>query len=153
MKVVRIKAYKISQPILINKSMKQKITQFLSISTAAVVCLVSTTVPVFAINGASFGDVANGTSGAAMKNEKMQDLQTQQLARLKDLANKELARRLTALQTVINKINGVKRLTSEQKASLTSQVQQDIASLTALQTKIQADTDLTTLRTDVQSIV
>ena len=73
--------------------------------------------------------------------------------RLKERAATELTRRLTALNNLISRITSLKRLTSDQKTSLTTQVQSEISDLTTLQTKISGDTDIATLRTDVQSIV
>ena len=79
--------------------------------------------------------------------------QTQNLDRLKEKAYKEIDRRINALNKLIERINAVKRLTADQKSSLVSQVQAEITNLTNLKTKIAADTDLATLRADVQSIV
>jgi len=73
--------------------------------------------------------------------------------RLKNRAAAELTRRLTALNNLVTRINALKRLTGDQKTNLTSQVQTEITDLTTLQTKIAGDTDIATLRTDVQSII
>lgn len=75
------------------------------------------------------------------------------MSRLKTRADNEITRRVNALTKLLSQINEMKRLTSEQKTSLTSQVQNEITALTTLKTKIDADTDLATLRIDVQSIV
>lgn len=68
-------------------------------------------------------------------------------------ASKELTRRLDSLQGLVQKISDIKHLSSDQKTSLTTQVQNEITNLTNLQTKIKADTDTATLKADVQSIV
>lgn len=73
--------------------------------------------------------------------------------RLKDKASKELDRRISSLNKLLTRINGIKRLTADQKSTLTTQVQNEISNLNALKTKIAGDTDIATLRTDVQSIV
>ena len=75
------------------------------------------------------------------------------LANLKNRADNAIEARITHLTKLIDIINNIKRLTSAQKATLVGQVQDEINSLNTLKTKIDADTDLTTLRTDVKSIV
>lgn len=75
------------------------------------------------------------------------------LSRLKTRADNEIARRVNALTKLMARINDIKRLTSDQKTTLTTEVQDQINALNTLKTKIDADTDIATLRTDVQSIV
>ncbi len=75
------------------------------------------------------------------------------LTRLKSKATKEIDRRVNKLNQALTRINNATKLTSSDKVSLTSQIQAEIGSLTALKTKTQADTDIDTLRTDVKSII
>lgn len=75
------------------------------------------------------------------------------LSRLKTRGDSEINRRVSVLTHLIDVINGVKRLTTDQKTTLVSQVQDQVNSLTTLKTKIDSDTDIATLRTDVKSIV
>lgn len=75
------------------------------------------------------------------------------ISRLKTRGDNEITRRVNALTKLIDRLNNIKRLTPDQKTSLTGQIQDQINSLNTLKTKIDADTDLATLRTDVQSIV
>jgi predicted nucleic acid-binding Zn-ribbon protein len=72
---------------------------------------------------------------------------------LKQRAEKEITRRLDFLNDLITKLNGIKKLSSAEKADLQGQIQTQIDGLNALQTKINADTDNTTLRADVKSII
>lgn len=83
---------------------------------------------------------------------KMEKKTENSLERLKKKANKELERRIKALTHLITVINKFQKVSAEQKASLTAQVQTQIDALTALRAKINADTDLATLRVDVASI-
>jgi len=78
--------------------------------------------------------------------------QANKIARLKAKGDQEISRRLTALQKINAKIDRVKLLTADQKASFKEQVNKNIADLTVLKAKIDADTDLTILRADVKSI-
>jgi uncharacterized small protein (DUF1192 family) len=75
------------------------------------------------------------------------------ISRLKTRADKEIDRRVAALTKLLEKINAMKRLTSDQKTTFTNGIQGQITSLNTLKIKIDGDTDIATLRTDVQSIV
>jgi hypothetical protein len=72
---------------------------------------------------------------------------------LKQRASVEITRRISSLTQLISKVNGLKRLSDSQKANFVSQLQNQIAALQTLKTKIAADTDVETLRSDVKSIV
>lgn len=89
------------------------------------------------------------SSGSANKQMMMQ----KNGGNLQERAQKELTRRISSLKNAITRINKIKRLSAEQKTSLIAQIQTQIDSLTALQAKIEADTDPQTLQADVQSIV
>lgn len=71
----------------------------------------------------------------------------------KALADQEITRRITALEGLISQVEVIKRLSSTEVATYTSEIQSEMSSLTTLEAKINADTDLTTLNTDIQSIV
>jgi hypothetical protein len=91
----------------------------------------------------SFAASSTGTTAA----------QQAKITSLQSRATTEINRRLAALNGLTTKVNAMKRLTSDEKASFDSDITSQISSLTALQTKIAGDSDLTTLKTDVQSIV
>jgi len=76
-----------------------------------------------------------------------------QVENLKQRADNEINRRVTSLNNLIAKINNLKKITDTQKTDFVNQIQAEITSLNTLKTKIDADTDLVTLRTDAQSIV
>ncbi len=65
---------------------------------------------------------------------------------------KELDRRIKNLTKLIERITSFKRLSAATKSELTTQVQAEITSLTALKAKIQATTDPTELKSLVESI-
>jgi len=79
--------------------------------------------------------------------------QPQSLDTLKDKADQMIAQRLTSLNELKDKIVTIKKLTDTQKTQLTAKINTQINSLTALKTKIDADTDLDTLKSDSKSIV
>lgn len=67
--------------------------------------------------------------------------------------NADIAQRLTSINTAITKIEGLQKLTDIQKTSVVTGLQNDISNLNNLKGKIDADTDITTLRFDVTSIM
>lgn len=77
----------------------------------------------------------------------------QVIERIKDRSDKEIQRRIDSLNKLILRINEMKKISNEQKAILISQIQPQITDLYTLKTKIDADTDLQTIKTDAQSIV
>lgn len=72
---------------------------------------------------------------------------------LRARAKKEITRRIIFLNELLTKLANVKKITDADKTSLTNQIQAQIDGLNALQIKIDSDTDLATLRTDVKSII
>jgi hypothetical protein len=64
----------------------------------------------------------------------------------------EIDRRVSNINQVISRLSGAKRLTDVDKASLQKTLAGQISSLMTLRAKIDADTDVTTLKDDVQSI-
>ncbi len=79
--------------------------------------------------------------------------QVENVTKLKAKAVKEIDRRLESLNKVLTQLNNSAKLSTTDKATLTTAVQSEITGLTTLRAKIEADTDIATLRTDVQSIV
>jgi hypothetical protein len=105
--------------------------------------------PAFAVTRSGSDRLMAGSNAA----EKKEEVKDASMARLQARAAKEVTRRIESLNKLILRISEFKKLSTTQKTSLTTQVQAEIDKLTALQIKIQADADLTTLKTDVQSIV
>jgi hypothetical protein len=65
----------------------------------------------------------------------------------------EINRRLKTLNTLSTKINSAAKLSSSDKSLLAGEVNDEISALTSLKTKLDADTDLATAKTDAQSII
>lgn len=81
------------------------------------------------------------------------EAQATRIANLKSRADTEIQRRIASLNTLITKLNANKRLSSSQKVTFVDGINAEISSLNSLKTKIDNDTDVATLKTDVQSIV
>ncbi len=110
----------------------------------------------FVLLGLSTPAYAQTPTGASISptfKARSAGVKTENLDRLKEKANREIDRRIAGLNRLIDLVNRIKRLTDSQKTDLTTQVQNQITSLQTLKTKIAADTDIATLRADVQSIV
>lgn len=71
---------------------------------------------------------------------------------IKTRADSQIEMRLSSLNTAMTKIGEVKRLTADEQTTFSNEIQQDITALTALKTKIDADTDVATLKTDATAI-
>ncbi len=74
------------------------------------------------------------------------------MTRAKEKANKEIDRRINALNELVARIGGMSKISPEFKQNLTTNVQNQINLLTALKTKIEGDTDGATLKADIKSI-
>jgi hypothetical protein len=70
----------------------------------------------------------------------------------KSRADQEINRRIESLTNLKARINSAKRLSADQKTSLSLTLDAQISTLTSLKAKIDADTDIDTLKTDIKSI-
>lgn len=93
-----------------------------------------------------------GTKSAVRQNA-INSNDTQKIDNLKKRADGEIDRRIAALNKLIDRLSQMKKISSTQLDTFKADIQTNIDGLNALKTKIDADTDLTTLRTDVKSIV
>jgi chromosome segregation ATPase len=103
------------------------------------------TTPAFALTPA--------TSAASKKMLIKETAAGDKISKLKTRADAEIDRRIESLKKLITRLSDAKHLTADQKTSMTTDIQKLITDLTALKTKIAADTDIATLKPDVQSIV
>lgn len=78
--------------------------------------------------------------------------QAARLANLHTLADNAISMRLTALTTAQTRVNGLVKLSDDQKTTYTGEITTDINGLSSLKTKADNDTDLPTLRTDYRSV-
>ena len=67
-------------------------------------------------------------------------------------ADKEIDRRIAALNDLQARIDAMQRVTASFKQTLATNITNQVTGLTQLKTKIDADTDATTLKTDVKTI-
>lgn len=88
-------------------------------------------------------------SGLMMRDDKKEN----RTGLTKTNADREIDRRVTNLNKLIERINAMKRISADQKTALVTEVQSAITNLNTLKTKIAADTDAATLKADKQAIV
>lgn len=87
------------------------------------------------------------------KASRAAQLATTELARIIKSADEMIANRLQSLQNLLVRLQGDKRLSSDERTNLTTDVNTAISNLNTLKAKIDADTDVTTARADRKSIV
>ncbi|MBI2030016.1 hypothetical protein HYT05_00145 [Candidatus Kaiserbacteria bacterium] len=127
-------------------------TKTTAIITAATLAL-GAALPVFAIDvglGASAG--ANVRTGSTTVGAKTSAALTARIEKGKARAKEEIARRVAALGELGSKVNAMARVSADMKTSIAATVQSQIAALSSLQAKIEADTDIDTLKADIKSI-
>lgn len=78
--------------------------------------------------------------------------ETTRAAGAKEKANKEIDRRIASLTALLARIEQMTKVTAELKANIKSTVQAQIDGLVQLNAKIDADTDLATLKADVKMV-
>ncbi|HZQ30018.1 MAG TPA: hypothetical protein VFA93_02995 [Patescibacteria group bacterium] len=87
------------------------------------------------------------------KIQKQNQKQQNNLSGAKKRADQAINRRISELNKLLQRIQNDQKLTSDDKANLSSDIQSAINGLTTLKSKIDADTDLTTLKSDAKQIV
>lgn len=112
--------------------MNQKVTAF-----SAAVIVGSTLI----FNNAAFAVTAEQT---ANQQTRVQNIITK--------GNQEISRRLTSLNNLTAKINAATKLTASNKTALSSEVATEISGLTALKTKLDAETTIAGAKADAQQI-
>lgn len=124
--------------------MTYKPSHLITISAAIAVALMATTLPALGQTTLDTETAASSTASSTREANRM--------ANLIKRADREISRRITNLNSLATRIGAMKKLSSSEIISLTSSIQNEVSILTTLKTKIDGDTDLATLLTDVQSI-
>ncbi len=89
---------------------------------------------------------------ATSQAQKATERTVAQMKRMMERANKEIDNRIAGLTKLSIRIQGMKKVTDAAKTNLKATIDNEIVTLAALKTKIAADTDAETMRTDLQSI-
>jgi hypothetical protein len=99
---------------------------------------------------ASASVTAPGVSTGA--NANVQVSLSARAAKAKEKADQEIDRRTKNLNDVSARVDGIKNLSESDKASIKATLSNNLSGLAELKTKIDADADAETLRTDVKTI-
>lgn len=140
----------------INKNMKNAKKIICTSCLAAIIVGLGAPKTILGFEGDSNKNSQSQEARQALKETRDAERATIQKTNLdlrKTNANKEIDRRIASLYELINKINSVKRLSTEQKESLSSQVKIEITNLESLKVKISEDTELDSLKVHKQEIV
>jgi hypothetical protein len=136
------------------KYFKKIITMSASALTAAVIVFPAV---IFAlgitINSAASAESSPGANASTTGTAGASAAQTTRLNNIISRGNAEITRRINSLNEVSAKISNAPHLTSTNKSLLSNEVTTEIAGLTALKTKLDADTQVSTAVTDAQGIV
>jgi predicted nucleic acid-binding Zn-ribbon protein len=138
---------------MINKLICNKMKKIILIVVLGIILSTSTSYAVGNLLQAKEANLAQREVKLASKTATITQVQANISQDLKQRAQKEITRRLNFLNELLTRLNGIKKISSAEKADLQSQIQTQIDGLNALQTKINGDTDNTTLKTDVKSII
>jgi hypothetical protein len=113
-----------------------------------------TSVPAYALGVSLPAQPAavGATASSTKKADKKLSAQEARIAKAQDRASQEIDRRTKALTELTSVIQGMRHLTDEQKNNFSANYAKIITSLNELKAKIAADTELATLKTDIQSI-
>ncbi len=85
---------------------------------------------------------------ANITTERKQD----ELARIKKRADAEINRRINSLNKLLTRIQNDNKLSADEKSSISADINSNIAGLTSLKAKIDADIDAATARSDAKQI-
>ncbi|MCL4366318.1 hypothetical protein M1437_03770 [Patescibacteria group bacterium] len=113
--------------------------------------LIANPQPVFAQMGVN--RLVNQVQRVENQATRIAQRQEQNLDNLKKRADKMINNRVSSLNKLLQRIQNDKRLSTDEKTSLSGDVQANITGLTQLKAKIDADTDITTVRADTRSII
>src|SRR6185312_5611489 len=109
--------------------------------------------PVWAANSHADAHLTQAATRMTAMASKAAERQDTQLAAIQKSADTMIENRITALNTLLSKIQNDTRLSADEKTTLTTNINTMIANLNALKAKIDADTDATTARADRKTIV
>lgn len=109
--------------------------------TFGILAALSLIAPAFAL-----AETATGTSTppAAVK--------TAAMTRMEGKAGQEIDRRVTNLNDLLSRVDGIKNLSASDKSSISSAITNQVNGLTQFKSKIAADADLAAMKADVKSI-
>ena len=121
-------------------------------NTSTAKIAVATLLGLATLGGMTLPAYAATASSTAAREARQTANEATRIEQIKTAANKEIDRRTASLNDLSTRIGEMKHESDASKASLTTMIQGQLTEMATIKAKIAADTDLTTLKTDVQSI-
>ncbi len=115
--------------------------------------LLQSSLPAFAAENVGGQKLLNQVNHEVNQASKAANKQSNQLPAIIKRSNTMITSRIASLTKLLNRIQNDKRLSASEKTALTTQIQTAINGLNGLKTKIDADKDATTARSDEKSII
>ncbi len=97
--------------------------------------------------------LAFGFSGSIEARDSSEKRMVARVDKVQDKTVEEIDMRVEGMKKLIDKLNGMKKITSDQKAKLVAQVQTEIDSLLAIKASLTTETDLEKLKNLRKSVV
>lgn len=97
-------------------------------------------------------DSQNSAAIVALGASRREAKTEERVKKLSAAADRLIEIRLRALKRLLDRVNNVRNINEPDRQSLIEDINKNVEGLTALKAKIDANTDLNTLRTDVKSI-
>lgn len=119
--------------------------------TALALTIVTT--PALAASDYGIGKIVNQATRKEAQASQAATKQADRLANAKKVADKMVDNRINDLNKIGTRIQNDKRLSADEKTSLSSDVQSSISGLTALKTKIDGEITVDAVRADANSVV
>lgn len=91
-------------------------------------------------------------AGARARTTASSTVEAARAERAKEKAIQEIDRRIASMNALLTRIESMKKVSDTLKVNLRTNVQTQIDGFTALKAKIEADTDLATLKADIKTI-
>ncbi len=125
----------------------------LSVALAGAGSAQAMTVPVSSLTASAVNArVSAGVNASTTAGTKAAVALATRITNLKTRAAQEITRRVAIMNDVTSKVNAMVRLSASEKSTLSTSLQTQITAMNTLGAQIANDTDLTALKTDVQSI-
>ena len=115
--------------------------------------LVQSALPAFAAESLGGQKLVNQVTHEQNQASRAAQRQSTELQNIISRSNTLISNRLASLNALSTRLQNDTHLSASEKSTLSSDIQTDISGLTALKTKIDADTDATTARSDEKTII
>lgn len=132
--------------------MKKSTYSIITIGISGII-FANSVLPAFAADNLGGQKLVNQVDKVQKQASNAANRQSNELQNIITRSNTLITNRITTLNSLSTRVQNDTRLSSDEKSSLTSDIQTEINGLNTLKSKIDADTDATTARTDEKQII